>query len=68
MRAIGRSIGQAITSIRYVTLYTVARTIADALGVLPPGQSATEFPISDVWDAPTPARTSTWGRLKLLYR
>jgi len=55
-------------SVRYITHYTVARTIADALGLPPPGQSATEFPISDVWDTPTPVQATSWGRLKLLYR
>jgi acid phosphatase len=55
-------------SVRYVTHYTMVRTIADALGVPPPGQSATEFPISDVWDWETPAHAASWGRLKLLYR
>jgi hypothetical protein len=55
-------------SVRNITHYTVVRTIADALGVPPPGQSSTEFPITDVWDAAVPARNASWGRLKLLYR
>ena len=55
-------------STRSITHYTVVRTIADALGLPPPGQSATEFPITDVWDSNTLARGATWGRLKILYR
>jgi acid phosphatase len=55
-------------SVRYITHYTVARTIADLLGVPPPGQSATEFPIVDVWDFSTPVPPASWGRLKALYR
>ncbi len=55
-------------SVRSITHYTVARTIADLLGVLPPGQSANEFPISDVWANPTSVQPASWGRLKLLYR
>ena len=55
-------------SVTSVTHYTMVRTIADALSIPAPGLAASTFPVSDVWDAITPVRGKSWGRLKLLYR
>ena len=64
----GPAIQPATISSQYCTHYTVLRTIADALGVPAPGQAATTYPLSGIWNALTPTRQSSWGRLKMLYR
>jgi hypothetical protein len=55
-------------SINFVNHVTVCRTIADLLGVTPPGNSGNTFPIGGVWDFATAARSQGWGRLKQMYR
>jgi phosphatidylinositol-3-phosphatase len=53
---------------RAITHYTVVRTLSDALGLPSFGVSVNEEPITDIWNGTTPARASTWGRLKTIYR
>jgi acid phosphatase len=52
-----------------ITHYTVVRTITELLGLPSFGQFAMAEPlITDIWNAPIPARSSRWGQLKSLYR
>lgn len=53
---------------RFITHFTVVRTICAALGLPAFGSSAAEEPVTDVWVAAVPARPLAWSRLRLLYR
>jgi phosphatidylinositol-3-phosphatase len=53
---------------RPINHYTVVRTICEALGLTPFASATAETPIDDVWLPKVDTRTSSWGRVKQLYR
>lgn len=65
---VGPYVMPGYVSPRPITHYTVVRTISDYLGLPVFGQAVNETAIDDIWNQPTAARTTSWGRLKLLYR
>jgi hypothetical protein len=64
----GGLVDPGVVSGRFVTHYTIVRTICDVLGLAPFGQAAVEAPIDDVWLVPSIAFPRTWGALKVGYR
>jgi hypothetical protein len=55
-------------SSRFITHFTVVRTITDGLGLPAMNTSAAEAPITDIWVNVVPTRAAGWGRIRTLYR
>ena len=65
---VGPHVIPGATAGQLVYHYTVLRTICDALGLPAVGAAFSELPITNVWQEPTPARRTSWGQAKILYR
>lgn len=55
-------------STQVITHYTLVRMLCEALGLAPFAGAAGEASISNVWATPVPARGTSWGALKAIYR
>jgi hypothetical protein len=65
---VGPPVKPRYVSTATINHYGVVRVLCECLGLTPFGGAASQPSVGDVWVAPTPVRTSTWGRIKTLYR
>ena len=65
---VGPQVQPGSTATRVVQHYTLVRTICDLLGLPTFGAAAAETPITEVWKPVTSAGSTSWGRVKTIYR
>jgi phospholipase C len=64
----GPAVQPGAVSNQVITHYTLNRMICEALGLTPIAGGIGESSIQGVWSAAVPARTTSWGRVKAIYR
>ena len=65
---VGPQVLDGVSSVQFITHYTLVRMICEALGLTPFAGAAGEASITNVWEATVPAKGTSWGRLKAFYR
>lgn len=65
---VGPQVVPGATSNQVITHYTVVRMICEAFHFTPFERTVGEASIAGIWKAVTPAHSTSWGRVKAIYR
>ena len=65
---VGPQVIPGVTSNQVITHYTVVRMICEAFHFTPFERTVGELSIAGIWKTVTSARTSSWARVKAIYR